>query len=144
MATEQGIVIKTIKNKAWIKTTRSGACKNCASRSSCNSANQGTEMEVEAYNEAGAKPGERVVFKIKSTPLLKASFLLYVFPILCMIAGAFIGQTIAPAFNSNPSAFAGIFGFLFFFLSFFIIRSKGAALAQQKEYKPKIIRIIKA
>jgi len=100
------------------------------------------EMEVEAINHAGAQVGQKVVLSFGTSPLLKATFLLYVFPIITMIVGAFVGQQLAPNFSFNPSIISAIFGFLFFGLTILFVRSKGNKLAQRDEYRPKIIRVI--
>ena len=143
MATEQGIVTKIESTTtAWVKTTKSGACKSCSARSSCHSLGSGEEMEVEAINHAGAQVGQKVVLSFDTSPLLKATFLLYVFPILTMIAGAFVGQQLASNFNVDTSLLSAIFGFLFFGLTILFVRSKGNKLAQRDEYRPKIIRVI--
>lgn len=143
MATEEGIVIKIESTTtAWVKTSKTDACKACSARSSCHSIGGGKEMEVEAINHAGAQVGQKVVLSFDTSPLLKATFLLYVFPILTMIAGAFVGQQLAPNFNFDPSLLSAIFGFLFFGLTILFVRSKGNKLAKQDEYRPKIIRIL--
>ncbi len=143
MATEQGIVIKIDSETAWVKTTKTSACKACAARSSCHSLGGGKEMEVEAINRAGAKVGQKVVISFDTSPLLKATFLLYVFPILTMLVGAFIGQQLAPNFNFDTSMLSAIMGFSFFGLTLLFVKSRGNKLAQKDEYQPKIIRIIK-
>jgi sigma-E factor negative regulatory protein RseC len=99
-------------------------------------------MEVEAINHAGAQVGQRVVLSFDTSPLLKATFLLYVFPILTMIAGAFVGQNLAPNYNVDPSFMSAIFGFLFFGITILFVRSKGNKLSKKDEYRPKIIRVI--
>jgi sigma-E factor negative regulatory protein RseC len=143
MATEEGIVTKIDSTTtAWVKTTKSGACEACSARSSCHSLGGGKEMEVEAINRAGAQVGQKVVLSFDTSPLLKATFLLYVFPIIAMIAGAFVGQKLAPNFNFDTSFLSAIFGFLFFGLTMLFVRSKGNKLAQRDEYRPKIIRVI--
>jgi sigma-E factor negative regulatory protein RseC len=143
MATEEGVVTKIESTTtAWVKTTKSGACKSCSARSSCHSLGGGEEMEVEAINRAGAQVGQKVVLSFDTSPLLKATFLLYVFPIITMIAGAFAGQQLARNFNINVSLLSAIFGFLFFGLTILFVRSKGNKLAQKEEYRPKIVRII--
>ena len=143
MATEEGIVTKIEStNTAWVKTTKSGACKSCSARSSCHSLGGGEEMEVEAINRAGAHVGQKVVLSFDTSPLLKATFMLYVLPIIAMIFGAFVGQNLAPNFNLNTSFLSAIFGFLFFGLTILFVRSKGNKLAQRDEYRPKIIRVI--
>ena len=143
MATEEGIVIKIDSETAWVKTTKTSACKACAARSSCHSLGGAKEMEVEAINRAGAKVGQKVVISFDTSPLLKATFLLYVFPILTMLVGAFIGQQLAPNFNFDASILPAIMGFSFFGLTLLFVRSRGNKLAKKDEYQPKVIRIIK-
>lgn len=143
MATERGIVIKVDSTTAWVKTTRTGACETCSVKSSCSVIENGKEMEVEAINEVGAQVGDRIVISIETASLLKASFLLYVFPILLMILGAAIGQNIGPLFDIDASVFSAVVGFSFFFLAILFIKSRGNRLAKKNEYKPKIIRILK-
>jgi len=143
MATEEGVVTKIESTAtAWVKTTKSGACRSCSARSSCHSMGGSNEMEVEAINQAGAQVGQKVMLSFGTSPLLKATFLLYVFPILTMIAGALVGQQLAPNFNVDASFLSAIFGFLFFGLTILFVRFKGNKLAQRDEYRPKIIRVI--
>lgn len=143
MATEHGIVTKVDSETAWIKTTKTSACKSCSARSSCNVMGGGKEMEVKAINDAKAKVGQKVVISFETSPLLKATFLLYVLPIIFLIAGALIGQKISPAFNMDASIISALFGFLFFGLAMIFAKSKGNRLAKKEEYRPKVIRIIK-
>jgi sigma-E factor negative regulatory protein RseC len=98
-------------------------------------------MEVEVSNTIGAKVGDRIVLNIKTSSLLKATFLLYVFPILAMIAGAWIGQTIALNKGSDPSGLSALFAFGFFGLAFIVIRVAGRRLSRDTSYKPEIIKI---
>ena len=142
MATERGIVIKLDSTTAWVKTTRTSACKTCSAKSSCNVVESGKEMEVQAINEAGAQVGDRIIISIDTASLLKASFLLYVFPILLMLAGAIIGQKAAPLLDIDTSAFSAVVGFSFFFVSIWFVKSRGNRMARENKYKPKIIRIL--
>ena len=102
----------------------------------------GEEMEVNAINEAGARKGDRIVLSFETSSLLKATFLLYVFPILLLIIGAAIGQEMAPKFDFNPSGFSAIMGFIFFFAALLIIKTTANKLAKKNEYRPKIIKIL--
>jgi len=142
MATEQGIVVRTDSRGAWVKTNKSGSCEGCSARGSCHSLSDRGEMEVKAINEAGAKVGDRIVMSFDSASLLKATFLLYVFPILLLIIGAAIGQETAPYFDFNPSGFSAIIGFSFFFAAVLIIKVRANKLAKKKEYRPKIIKVL--
>ena len=142
MATEQGIVIKTDSRTAWVKTIKSANCAGCSAKGSCHSKGAGEEMEVNAINEAGARKGDRIVLSFETSSLLKATFLLYVFPILLLIIGAAIGHEMAPKFDFNPSGFSAIIGFIFFFAALLIIKTAANRLARKNEYRPKIIKIL--
>ena len=142
MATEHGIVIRTDSQGAWVKTIKSGACEGCTARGSCHSLGDSGEVEVEAINEAGAKVGDRIVLSLETASLLKATFLLYVFPILLLIIGAVIGQATAPYFNVNPSGFSATIGFSFFFAAVLVIKVKANKLAKKNEYRPKITKVL--
>ena len=142
MATEEGIVIAASCGTATVKTTKSSACAGCASKDSCNTMGSG-EMTVDALNEPGAVAGDRIVLSFDTASLLKATFLLYVFPILAMIVGAVIGQEIALSVDVDVSAGSVVMGFLFFILAIFFVKARGNRLAEKDAYKPKIIRILR-
>lgn len=142
MATEQGIVTRTDSGGAWVKTIKTGDCKGCSARGSCHSLGKGGEMEVKALNEAGAREGDRIVLLFETSSLLKATFLLYVFPILLLMIGAVVGQEVAPHLNFNPSGLSAIMGFSFFIAAVLFIKARANKLALKKEYRPKIVKII--
>jgi sigma-E factor negative regulatory protein RseC len=103
----------------------------------------GEEVEVETLNPVGAGIGDRVVLTFETGSFLKANFLLYVLPILMMIAGALIGQRLAPATGIDESAAAVGGGFLLFFLTMVFVRRRANRLARNDAYRPKITRILR-
>lgn len=143
MATEEGIVIKTHDNAAVVKTVKSSACEGCSSRGSCNSMGENDEMEVEAINEAGAKVGDRIVLNLETGPLLKVTFLLYVFPIILLLIGAAIGQRIATMLGMDSSGLSVLVGFTFLFAAVLFIKTKANHLAKRDKYRPTIVKIIR-
>jgi len=142
LATEQGIVTKTDSGSAWVKTIKTGDCKGCTARGSCHSLGNSAEMEVEALNEAGARAGDRIVLLFETSSLLKATFLLYVLPILLLMIGAVVGQEIAPHIDFNPSGLSAIIGFSFFIAAVLFIKARANKMALKKEYRPRIIKIL--
>ena len=142
MATEQGIVIRTDSGGAWVKTTKSGSCEGCTARGSCHSLSDRGDMEVKAINEVGARVGDRIVLSFETSSLLKATFLLYVFPIILLVLGAVIGQQSAPYLGFDPSGFSAIVGFSFFFAAVLTIKFAANRLARKNEYRPKIIKVL--
>jgi sigma-E factor negative regulatory protein RseC len=147
MATERGVVIRLgppDSGMAWVQTQRSSACKSCASRHSCNPGEQGKEMEVEAINQAGARVGDEIILNLDTGPLLKATFLLYVVPILCMIVGAVVGHGYALSRGWDPSALSAVLSLVALAISFVFVRLQGNQLSRKNAYKPQIVRIAKA
>ena len=131
MATEHGIVIKTEAGAAWVKTIKSGACEGCSARGSCHSSSTRGSMEVKAINQAGAQVGDRIVLSFETSSLLKATFLVYVFPILLLVCGAALGQEMAPYLNLNPSGFSAVLGFSFFIAAVLIMKFKANNLSKK-------------
>jgi sigma-E factor negative regulatory protein RseC len=143
LATEQGIVLRTdAGGSAWVKTVRSSACEGCTARGSCHITEGGQDMEVKAINSVGASVGDRIVLNLETTSLLKATFLIYVFPIILLIAGAALGQALAPLIKFNPSALSVFLGFAFFFAGLFITKTRANRMAKKNAYQPKITKIL--
>ena len=143
MISEQGIVKKTIGTKAWVVTTRSEMCEACASQGACKVLGGGKEMEVEAINTAQAKPGDQVLLTLENQSLIKLSFLVYMFPILALIAGAALGQKVGPLLSINQELTSFGLGAIAFGLAFLIVRKKDKKLEQAGSTTPHGARIIK-
>jgi len=143
MITKEGVITETVGTRAWVTTTRSRACDSCASRNSCGENSREQEMIIQLENSLNASPGDRVVVGFRTAPLLKTTFLIYIFPIILLIAGAATGESMAIQFNTDKSLTSLFVGILFFSVSFFIIRFINNALANKKEYQPYLMRIIK-
>jgi len=140
MITENGIITKADPSTAWVKTIRSGACEACSSRDSCGTSGSQKEMIVTVKNILNVEKGDHVIIGLETRPMLFVAFLLYVFPIILLITGALIGNSLAPFFQMNPSLVSMISGFSFFGLAFYFIRKKNDTLSKKEEYKPFLIR----
>ena len=140
MITENGIVTNTNQSIAWIKTTRSKACEHCVSKESCKTPASQEEMTIMVKNTLNVENGDHVVIGLETRPILFVTFLLYVFPIILLLIGALIGNSLAPSFHMDPSFVSMLFGFLFFGFSFYIIRKKNSSLSKKEEYKPFLVR----
>ncbi len=141
MATEKGIVTRVDAGMAWVTTKRTEACEGCAARGGCHTLGGGKEMSVEAINSVKAKAGDLVVISFETASLVKLSLLIYVFPIICMIVGAVIGQETAPKYHMDESALAALLGFAFFFVAFFIIRLVSKRFSDNEDYRARVVRI---
>ena len=142
MVKEKGVIVKIDATTAWVKTTKSSACEACESRDKCNTLGGGKEIIVETRNTINGKVGDNVIISFNSNSLFKLSLLLYIFPILCMIAGAASGEVLAIYTGGNNSMFQVVIGFIFFGISIVVIKRVGQKLASKREYKSEIIKII--
>ena len=143
MMTEEGMVKRTMGTKAWVVTTRSEMCEACASQGACKVLGGGKEMEVEAINTAQAKPGDQVLLTLEDQSLIKLSFLVYMFPILALIAGAALGQKVGPLLAINQELASFGLGAIAFGIAFLIVRKKDKKLEQTGATIPRVARIIK-
>jgi sigma-E factor negative regulatory protein RseC len=142
LAIEEGVVLRTDSGAAWVKTVRSSACEGCTARESCHSMGGERDREVKAINTAGARVGDRITLSFETASLLKATFLIYVFPIILLIVGAAIGQVLAPLIELGPSVLSVLLGFAFFFAALFIIKVRANKMAQKNDYQPRITKIL--
>jgi len=140
MIKENGIVTKANPSVAWVKTIRSAACESCSSKDSCGTSGSLEEMIVTVKNTINVVKGDHVVVGLESRPMLFLTFFLYVFPIISLTIGAIIGDSIAPSFQKDPSLISMVMGFVFFGLSFLIIRMKNNSLSKKKKFKPFLVR----
>lgn len=144
MAIEKGVVIKIEahdKEIAWVKTIQTSACKACASRNSCASGGSNVQT-VEAINRAGAKVGDIIQIYMDTASLLKAAFLLYVFPILCMVAGGGVGHLISGRLGTDSSLLSVVTAVSCFIAAMALVRIRAGRMALNIEYRPKITRIL--
>jgi sigma-E factor negative regulatory protein RseC len=140
MATEKGIVTKTGLGTAWIKTLQSEACAGCSSCGTCGA--QRPDAEVEVINTVGAKVGDRILIDFKTSAFLKVTFMLYIFPIICLTLGAVLGLEVAADYGYDESASSAVLGFVGFFISVAIIRVAGRKMAAKEKYRPQITKVL--
>jgi len=144
MATKEGIVAETAGGMAWVKTTRSSACNHCSAKGSCATGGDGAGMMIKVENRVAAQAGDRVVLTFKTASLLKAAFLIYVFPILCMLMGAVFGSFWAGRMGTNVSTVAAICGVSAFAAAILFMKFQGNRMGRRSDYTPKILRVIRA
>ncbi|SLM27527.1 Positive regulator of sigma E, RseC/MucC [Desulfamplus magnetovallimortis] len=143
MVTKEGVITGTIGANAWVKTVRSKSCESCESKDSCQEASKAQEMTIQLENTLNASIGDRVIVGFKTAPLLKITFLLYIFPVLMLIAGAATGDTLSAKINTDPSITSLLSGALCFAVSFGVIRLINNAWAKKKEFQPFLMRFTK-
>lgn len=141
--TEEGTVTRLgYGGTAFVKAVKNSACASCAARNSCNPMETGKEMEVEAINTAGAGVGDKVKIELRASSLVKLSLLMYMFPLISMIVGIFVGREAANFFHIDEAISCALVGFLFLFVAFMLARTKAKKMEKESRYQPEISKIL--
>jgi sigma-E factor negative regulatory protein RseC len=145
MIEEQGTIIETRNDIAFISTERGSECDSCGSKSLCKPGEgEDMTMVVEAQNLIDAKVGERVIFTVGAATVLRAGMMLYLVPLLCFIAGVVVGQVLGPELmpEKNLDLVSAVLGFVFVAISFVGIRIYGKRAETNNTYRPTVVRVI--
>lgn len=140
-------VIACNGDKALVKVKRRSACDKC--NHNCILAGEAgaieeEEMEFEVNNPVGAGRGQLVRLEMDEKPLVFASLLVYLLPVLFMIGGYYLGHYFFGNFFTGPSEKAGIAGavlmLLISFSSLHVIDTR--LLKHLKGFHPHISEIL--
>lgn len=140
MITEIGTVQEIKKTYAVIKVQKSSACEQCSSRGTCDISNKDTTVEV--VNDLRAKEGDLVELSMPEATLLKASFLVYLLPVIALLAGAFSGKALADAMDINQTLASLAGAFLLTGIVFYILIRRHRSEEYQNKYRPRMTRIL--
>ena len=145
MIYEKGKVVRIdgtgSETKTWVQVERTSACNGCKDKDKC-SVHSGGSSEVAAINEVGASVGDTVEIAMQGGIILKTSFLVYIIPVIMLLAGAGTGMAVAPKIGFNSDALAVIFGLCLMGCAFIILRLLNKANVDNKGLIPSITRII--
>ncbi len=139
---ETGTVIEVREDTVLIRTEKKSACESCASRELCHSVTE-KDVILEALNPVGAKKGDRVVFAVGATTLVKAGLLVYLFPLAGFIAGVVVGQFMGDALPAvDKDILSAFLGFGLMALVFVGVNLYSRRREKLKEYMPQVTRIV--
>jgi sigma-E factor negative regulatory protein RseC len=120
---ETARVVNVEPGYAWVETMRQSSCGSCSARGGCGTSVLGKvlgqrSVRVRAVDKVGAAVGEEVVVGLDDAALLRGSLAVYMLPLIALIAGALIAETIAPQWGLGEGfvMFAGIAGLALGFL----------------------------
>jgi len=134
---EEGIIIEISKdNIAKIKVGRHNECKNCGACPGDSS------VVIEAKNTVGARTGQRIAFEMKETNMLMAAFVVYILPLVAVVVGIIVGQTVAKKVGYPVRGFQIGGGILTFVLSMLNIKRFDKYAHNNEKMQPVITRIL--
>jgi sigma-E factor negative regulatory protein RseC len=138
--TKTGVVKAIQGHMALVVTRLEPECESCKAKDACTSlGGGGANAEVRARNTVGAEVGDVVTISMRGSSLLKASFLVYMLPILAMAGGIILGHLLSRVISVDKNLLVGIFALLAFLGVFVWLKKQGDKLSRKGEFIPKII-----
>jgi sigma-E factor negative regulatory protein RseC len=119
---ELGEVIDIQGNTVRVKLDAKQACAHCGVCSKVS--NSPGEMVVDAYAAEPVKKGDKVVLVMGNGMIIKSAFIVYMVPLIALIAGYYLGRQLMELLNFTLKGelFPALFGFFLLALSFLGIR----------------------
>lgn len=115
---------------------RSPMCEKCGA---CEMANE--QMRMQLKRAKGAEVGDEVQINLKSGTVLKAAFITYGIPLIMMILGLVIGNSLP--LPGNKDVYAIACGVLLAGLAFLVIRLTEPRRRREGTYTPEVVHIEK-
>lgn len=130
-----GRVVSVADGRAQVSVTASESCTGCSVRNQCHSAT-GNSKTITALNHADALPGDTVVFEVDSSRVVFSAVLVWIMPLVFMVAGYLIAERIAGGMIPIIAAFV-CFG-----IAFLLIKLIDRAVSGGTSFYPVITSII--
>jgi len=139
MIVETGRVAGIEDGKAIIEIEKGTACAQCHAGCVCDLGKR--VMIIEANDPIGVHEDQFVQLSIPNDSALRASFVVYVIPLLALIIGVLLGERLGMTFGIKEGlAILGGFGFLG--LSLIFVRYYNNIFSQNLRNQPVITKVI--
>jgi sigma-E factor negative regulatory protein RseC len=144
MIEETAHVVEAEGEYAWVETERRSSCSSCSAKG-CGTGALSKILgrrspQLKVLNPIDAKAGDEVVLGIREQALLKGSLAVYIVPLLAMLAGALLGDALAPQWESEPETLSMLFGLLGLVAGFLWLRRYNRTLSTDQRFMAVILR----
>lgn len=141
-----GQVLELVEdNKALVRVHQHSSCAGCGACMGFfgDPAEKGYLL-VEVMNPVGAQKGEVVRLETRSQEILYAAFLLYILPVLALLAGLFAGRNLAISrgLAISPDLGGLALGLTVMVLVFLILRGQEKKFQADKRFKAVITAVV--
>ena len=137
---ESGVIVSSKNNIVTVQVAGGEKCKDC---NACMLAGENL-MQVEAKNDLHAHTGDSVEVEVDSAHLLGHTLLVFIFPVVMMFVGYFIGSHIGMNMG-NVGEGPGILGtFAALFVSFIFIKIYDTIWGHRDEIPAHVVRVVSA
>lgn len=148
MIEETAHVVAVEGEHAWVETERRSSCSSCSAKGCGTGALSkvlGAKVQrMRVSNPVNAAEGDAVVVGIDEGVLLKGSVLVYIMPLVLMLAGGLLGEALAPQWDSNGESMSLLFGLLGLGGGLLWLRAFNRHATDNPRYTAVILRILPA
>ena len=140
---QDGYIVEIIdEDTAIMRMMRLSACAKCGK--CMNAASESEEILVEVDNAIGAKVGDHVMVSMEHINVMKATFLVYVIPMILLIVGI-LGSYYAlnaMGFAGATEIVAAVIGIALMGLSYIYLKINDKKFKESREYVPVVTKIL--
>ncbi len=140
---ETGVVVEIKGGDAMVKFVRTSACGRC---NACGMLSTQNQIVVSVPNSLGAEMGDRVTVSIVMKKALGASAIAYVFPLVMLVLGAFIGWLLSAVWHlfANTDVTMAICAIVFAVLAFPVLKLATPLFSKKVENVYSMAEVIKS
>lgn len=139
---EEGVVRSLHGGLAQVESVQTEACAGCGAKGACHAMGGEKARIVTALNEAKAQVGDRVILSMPRKAVLGASFLAYMVPVLGLILGAALGNSLAPGWGWEAQTGAVVLGLGGLAGSWLLVSVIAKKLAKKSNFTVRIVRVL--
>lgn len=142
MIEEQAMVVEVGDGYAWVEAQRRSACSACSSSEGCSTATLAKawshrSMRVRAIAHLPLQPGDHVVVGLAEGALLSGSLLVYLLPLVTLLTGAILGQSVFAGAGDEPVMLSGAVGLG---VGFWAARTGSRRWQNDARFQPVVLR----
>ncbi|MFZ0728461.1 MAG: SoxR reducing system RseC family protein [Desulfobacterales bacterium] len=143
MAERTGLVLQSFDNgMAEVVTDRRNACGGCEKSHGCRSCLTSAKLVATVQNPVSAVKGDVVLIHLTESALRAGAVLLYIIPILWLMAGAFVGDGLGGNWRIGATGAAVLGGLTGLAIGFIMARSISRSASIGPSLIPRIVRVV--
>ncbi len=148
MLVETGRVVAIENDGLWVETIRQSTCGSCAARKGCghgllNRYADGKRGYIRVLPGAGGaidcKVDDQVRISIPEEVILRGSLVVYIVPLICMLAGALLGSGVGDGQNDLFTSLGAVAGFA---VGFALVRWHAWRHRDDRSLQPTFLEVV--
>jgi sigma-E factor negative regulatory protein RseC len=139
--TEVGVIESIAGENAVVRIRKNACCTSCSTRGACEVLND-KEMRIQVPNDIHGTVGDSVEISVPARSLLKLSLLVYFFPVVALVIGAYAGGMWAEALGMEDTLASILCGGLAMAITFYALKRFDRSAQTNSQYTPRMTRIL--